>query len=154
MFKTILVPLDGSAESKVALPLARALAEATRGSIWLLRVASDPDWADDHSGLQNAGAPLILARPGGRRVTQAYAAPSDAGGAGFFDSAWDDDALTAAKTYVAAVGQRLRKLARAVEGEALTGPARAILASVADAVVRTSPCPVVVVKRKEEVPAC
>jgi nucleotide-binding universal stress UspA family protein len=30
---------------------------------------------------------------------------------------------------------------------ALTGPARTILGSVADAVVRTSPCPVLLVKR-------
>jgi nucleotide-binding universal stress UspA family protein len=287
MFTTILVPLDGSAESNVALPLARALAEPVQASIWLLRVASDPAWPHDHSALHSAGQsiertaaelansgvevhpvtregdpaqeilhlsqdiradvivmrtrgragleravfgsvaetvlkhthlPLILAKPDGRRVAGirkvlvpvdgspggllalqmadelagaygssidivqvvvpipmlAYAAPYDPAGAGFYDSAWDDDALTAARTYVAAVAQRLRGRGRAAEGEArmarsvaegiveaagmhdtdlivmsthaLTGPARAILGSVADAVVRTSSCPVLLTK--------
>jgi len=287
MFRTILVPLDGGAESNIALPLARALAEPVQASIWLLRVASDPAWADDHSALHSAGQsvertaaelansgvdvhpvtregdpaqeilhlsqdicadvivmrtrgragleraifgsvaetvlknthlPLILAKPGGRRVSRirrllvpldgspggllalqmadelagaygssidivqvvvpipmlAYAAPYDPAGAGFYDSAWDDDALTAARTYVAAVAQRLGGRGRAANGEArmarsvaegiveaagmhdtdlivmsthaLTGPARAILGSVADAVVRTSSCPVLLTK--------
>jgi nucleotide-binding universal stress UspA family protein len=289
MFRRILVPLDGSAESNIALPLARALAEGTHASIWLLRVASDPAWPHDHSALHSAGQsiertaaefansglevhpvtregdpaqeilhlsqdvradvivmrtrgragleravfgsvaeavlkhthlPLILAKPGGRRITRirrllvpvdgspggllalqmadelaraygssidivqvvvpipmlAYAAPYDPAGAGFYDSAWDDDALTAARSYVAAVAQRLSGRGGAAEGEArmagsvaegivevagvhdtdlivmsthaLTGPARAILGSVADAVVRTSPCPVLVTKHR------
>jgi nucleotide-binding universal stress UspA family protein len=288
MFRTILVPLDGSAESNVALPLARVLAVATHGSIWLLRVARDASWPDTHAELHTAAdnvdriatelansgcevhpvtregepaqeilhlsqeihaevilmrthgragleravfgsvteqvlkhtsVPLILLRPGGRRVTHirkllvpvdgspggvialqvadslaeittasvdvvqvavpipmaAYAAPYDPGGPAFYDPAWDDDALAAAKTYVAAVCEPLRRRGRAVSGEArvarsvaegivgaaqaretdlivmtthaLTGPARTILGSVADAVVRTSACPVVLVKR-------
>jgi nucleotide-binding universal stress UspA family protein len=110
-----------------------------------------------------------------------YAAPFDPG-AGYYDWAWDDDALTAARTYVASACQRLRKRGRTAEGEtrvarsvaegvvdmarthdadlivmsthALTGAARTILGSVADAVVRTSPCPVVLLKRTEEKPGC
>jgi nucleotide-binding universal stress UspA family protein len=39
MFSRILVPLDGSPESNVALPVARTVADATGASIALLRVA-------------------------------------------------------------------------------------------------------------------
>jgi len=41
MFSTILVPLDGSAESNVSLPVARCLAQSSGGSLWLLRVATE-----------------------------------------------------------------------------------------------------------------
>jgi nucleotide-binding universal stress UspA family protein len=44
MFTRILVPLDGSPESNVALPLADAVAHATDGTIVLLRVITDQDW--------------------------------------------------------------------------------------------------------------
>lgn len=288
MFKTILVPLDGSAESNVALPLARAMAQSTGGAIWLLRVAPFPAFPDDHTRtheaaqsieriaeelarggievhpvtrqgdaseeilhlsteraadvivmrthgragferavfgsvaeqvLRKTAVPLALVRPGGRRVSHiktllvpvdgspggavalhtavdigkttaasinvlqivvpvpigAYLAPYDYGGAAFYDSAWDDDALLAARTYVDAVATRLNALGLSAKPEArlapevagaigdtadhanadlivmsthaLTGPARALLGSVADAVVRTSPCPVLLVKR-------
>ena len=42
-FSTILVPLDGSAESSAALPLSRTLAKATRDSVTLLRVMTHAD---------------------------------------------------------------------------------------------------------------
>ena len=38
MFRTIVVPLDGTAESNAALPVARTLARATGSSVTLLRV--------------------------------------------------------------------------------------------------------------------
>ena len=40
MFSTILVPLDGTAESNAALPLARTVAQASGGSITLMRVVA------------------------------------------------------------------------------------------------------------------
>ena len=55
MFKTILVPLDGSPESNEALPVARALARATSGCLWLLQVAPLPGWPDDHAPTHAAG---------------------------------------------------------------------------------------------------
>lgn len=48
MFKRILVPLDGTPESAVALPLARTVARATGGRISLLRVASGRPSVDVH----------------------------------------------------------------------------------------------------------
>jgi nucleotide-binding universal stress UspA family protein len=41
MFKTLVVPLDGTPQSNVALPLARLLARASRGRLVLVRVV-DP----------------------------------------------------------------------------------------------------------------
>ena len=38
MFRSILVPLDGSAESAAALPVARTVASATGSAIQLIRV--------------------------------------------------------------------------------------------------------------------
>jgi nucleotide-binding universal stress UspA family protein len=150
--RKLLVPVDGSPGGLIALQTVDALAQATGSSIDIIQVVVPvPIWA--------------------------YAAPYDPSGAGFYDPAWDDDALTAGRTYVAAVSERLRGRGRAVEAEArmawsvaegivntsvayetdliimsthaLTGPARTILGSVADAVMRTSPCPVLFVKRVE-----
>ena len=108
---------------------------------------------------------------------QVYAAPYDYAGAAFYDSAWDDDALASARVYVDSVAARLRGLGLSVGAEArmargvadaileiaeqasvdmivmsthaLTGAARALLGSVADAVVRSSDCPVLLVQRAE-----
>jgi nucleotide-binding universal stress UspA family protein len=93
---------------------------------------------------------------------------------GYFDPVWEEEALHSAETYVAGLAERLRKTGlhvetRALRGEiaptihavsdetdtdlvvmsthALTGPARAVLGSVADAVVRTSHRPVLLVRR-------
>jgi nucleotide-binding universal stress UspA family protein len=148
----LLVPVDGSPGGLLALQMADGLAKATGSSIGIVQVV--------------VPIPMLV-----------YVAPYDPSGAGFYDSAWDDDALTAARTYVAAVCARLRGRGPVVEAEArmapsvaegivdtadegdadlivmsthaLTGPARTILGSVADAVVRTSPCPVLLVKRIE-----
>src|SRR5207248_10851864 len=43
MFKTILVPLDGSAESNAALPAARTIARAFSAPVKLLRVLAPED---------------------------------------------------------------------------------------------------------------
>jgi nucleotide-binding universal stress UspA family protein len=288
MFKKILVPLDGSPQSNVALPLARAIAQANGGVLWLLRVARESAIRDNHGPthepgqsvvriaeelargglevhpvtregdaaqeilhlsreigadvvvmrthgraglergvfgsvteevLKKTSIPIALLRPNGRRVSSirrllvpvdgspgglvalraavdladttaasvevlqvvvpvpmlAYAAPYDYSGAAFYDSAWDDDALIAARTYVDAVAERLRGFgvsataqARMAPGvpaaivaaadqssadlivmstHALTGPRRTLLGSVADEVVRTAACPVLLVKR-------
>ena len=45
MFANILVPLDGTAQSNAALPLARTVAQATGGSITLLRVVKPSESA-------------------------------------------------------------------------------------------------------------
>jgi nucleotide-binding universal stress UspA family protein len=145
----LLVPVDGSADGLLAVPIAETIATATAATINLLQVA----------------VPVPIA---------AYAAPYDPAGASYYDSVWDDDAVLAAKTYVHELAGRLRQRGHMVDAEtrmvrsipraideaanktdadliimsthALTGAARTVLGSVADAVVRTSPCPVLLIK--------
>ena len=150
--RNVLVPVDGSPGAAVALQTAVDVAQVTGASIRVVRVVE----------------PIPV---------QAFAAPYDVAGAPFYDPAWDDDALASARAYVDAVAARLRAAGLSVEVEvrlardvaeaivevaeqasldmivmstqALTGPARALLGSVADAVVRTAPCPVLLVHRAE-----
>jgi nucleotide-binding universal stress UspA family protein len=150
--RELLVPVDGSPGGAVALRTAAEVARATGASIKVVQVV----------------VPIPI---------QTYAAPYDYAGAAFYDSAWDDDALASARVYVDAVAARLRGLGLCVHAEArmargvadtiveiaeqasvdmiimstqaLTGPAWALLGSVADAVVRTADCPVLLVHRAE-----
>src|SRR4030095_14029518 len=99
------------------------------------------------------------------------------GGIGYVDPAWDADALERAGAYVDGMVKRLGESGFTVDGEArqarnvadtivgvadevesdlivmstqaLTGPARALLGSVADAVVRGAHCPVLLIHRDE-----
>ena len=91
------------------------------------------------------------------------------GGMAYYDPEWDEETLASARTYVEGIVKRLGAAGLVVEGDArqerdvagtivrvaeeatadlivmstqaLTGPARALLGSVADAVARTSHCP-------------
>jgi nucleotide-binding universal stress UspA family protein len=97
------------------------------------------------------------------------------GGLTYFDPDWDTKALAAARAYVDGMVKRVRESGVSADGQAqigpivaqtitevadgsgadlivmstqaLTGPARAFLGSVADAVVRTAHCPVLLVHR-------
>ena len=57
MFSRILVPLDGTAESNVALPLARTVARETGVPITLLRV--DPSQLRAPSGRHSTKRPTL-----------------------------------------------------------------------------------------------
>jgi nucleotide-binding universal stress UspA family protein len=147
----LLVPIDGSPGGAVALGTAVALAQETGASITVLEVAVPmPTWA-------YAGDPF--------------------GAVAYYDPAWDEESLAAAKAYVGGIVARMQRAGLAVEGQArqerdvadtivnvaeqvkadlivmstqaLTGPARALLGSVADAVVRTAHSPVLLVHRSE-----
>jgi nucleotide-binding universal stress UspA family protein len=150
--RKLLVPVDGSPGGAVALQTAVEVARATGASIKVVEV--------------------VVPIP-----TQVSAAPYNYAAEAFYDSAWDDDALATAKLYVDAVAARLRGVGLSVDAEAriargvaeaivetaeqatadmivmstqaLTGPARALLGSVADAVMRTSHCPVLLVHRAD-----
>jgi nucleotide-binding universal stress UspA family protein len=147
--RKLLVPVDGSPGGAVALSIAVGLAHATGASISLLEVA----------------VPVAM------HTICAY----EYGGMSYYDSTWDEEALAGAAAYVKALVGRLRErgftaageallapdVAAAVAGKAdrdgvdlvvmsthaLTGPARALMGSVADAVVRIAHCPVLLVHR-------
>jgi nucleotide-binding universal stress UspA family protein len=285
MFKRILVPLDGTAESNAALPAARTVARATGGSVFLLQVLESQEaessaketqdklarvaaelggsglrveWtvragqaADEilkhvheqaadlvimrtrgQAGIQRAvmgsvaerllsrsDVPIIMLRPGGRRmdriasllvpvdgspggalalasglelakasgaqlrlvevvVPMAFHTLAPDAGPVYYDPAWDDEALTAANTYVQGLTTRLRQAGVEADGDArmapdipssivkaadehtsdlivmsthaLTGIQRAVLGSVADAVVRAAACPVLLLRRRSQ----
>ena len=149
--KKLLVPVDGSPGGTLALGTAVQLSQTTGASMQLLEVSvPTPTWI--------------------------YAG-NVSGGMSYYDPAWDADALASARMYVGGVVKRLRAAQVAAEGEvcqapdvadvivhtadtsnadvivmstrALTGPARALLGSTADAVVRAAHCPVLLIHRKQ-----
>jgi nucleotide-binding universal stress UspA family protein len=150
--KKLLVPVDGSPGGSFALGTAVQLSQTTGATLQLIEV-SVPASAWVYAG-------------------DAY------GGMSYYDPAWDDEALASARTYVEAVAKRLRAANVEAEGDArqapvvaeaivqaadagnadlivmstraLTGPARALLGSTADAVVRTAHCPVLLIHRTEQ----
>jgi nucleotide-binding universal stress UspA family protein len=139
----ILVPLDGTPGGAFALASGVGLAKATGAQIHLVEVV----------------VPLMLKALD----------PSE------YDPGWDEEAQRAAQTYVAGMVARLRDAGLVADGEAriapdiassivqaaveqpsdliamsthaLTGLQRAVLGSVADAVVRSSDCPVLLLHR-------
>jgi nucleotide-binding universal stress UspA family protein len=147
--RKLLAPVDGSPGGAVALGTAVGLAHATGASISLVEVAM----------------PVAMHT----LCTYEY------GGMSYYDSAWDDEALASAAGYLNGLVGRLRERGFTAQGEAtmapdipaaivlkadreavdlvvmsthaLTGPARALMGSVADAVVRTAHCPVLLVHR-------
>ncbi len=147
--RTLLVPVDGTPGGSLALGAAVGLARAAGARIVLLRVAVPlPLWVYEPTLGLDTG-PLI-------------------------DPRWNEDARASAQTYVDSLARRLRESGVEADGQALlgtpaeaitraaeqvaadivvmsthahTGPARAMLGSVADAVVRTSRHPVLLMRR-------
>lgn len=146
--QTLLVPVDGTPGGSLALGSALTLARRLGARIVLAQVAvPTPTWI--------AG---------------------DAMGAGvYIDPAWDDEALTSAQVYVDSLAKRLQAAGVQAEGRAmlgdvtgslvkmadevdadlvvmsthaLTGPARTIIGSVADALVRTIHRPILLIRRE------
>ena len=145
----LVVPVDGSPGGAVALATAVGLAKATDATIHLVQIV----------------VPIPV---------QAWAAYS---GITSYDPAWDQEALAGAKSYVIGLVGRLRDTGVKASGEAHTVPdvaagivdlaeslnadlvvmsthartglARAVLGSVADALVRSAHCPVLLIHRPE-----
>jgi nucleotide-binding universal stress UspA family protein len=132
MFKKLLVPLDGSGQAAVALPLARGLARATGGEIILVRVipermlGADPAAraeADDYL----AGIARELAGAGPRVSTIVQAGPEPA-----------------AEVLAVARREGVDLIVMATHGR--SGLARMVLGSVAERVLTDSPVPVVLLR--------
>lgn len=143
--RTLLVPLDGTPGGSLALGTAVGLAKATAASLLLVEVTIPiPTWAYGN------------------------------GMAAYVDPAWDAEALASAEQYVTGMAARLRRVGVAAEGLAhigqvvpliiqeakqadadlivmsthgRVGPARTILGSVADALVRGAGRPVLLVRQ-------
>jgi nucleotide-binding universal stress UspA family protein len=148
--RTLLVPVDGSPGGALALGTAVALAHATRARIVLVQVV----------------VPLALA------LINSWGAMAPT----YIDPAWDEEALHSAQGYVTGLANRLQRVGIDAEGRveqgqrveetiietadqvdadiivmsthALTGVARAVLGSVADALVRTAGHPVLLLRQE------
>lgn len=146
-FRTILVPVDGSAVGALALASSAGLARRIGAAIHLLEVV----------------------------VPVPQQAWTQSEGITYFDPAWDEQALARAQTYIDGLLSHLRAAGLQASGQArfapdipssivevarakaadmivmsthaLTGLPRALLGSVADAVVRTGECPVLLIHR-------
>ena len=139
-----LVPLDGSAMAEAALPLAEQLARAEKGALVLLMVANvhpAPDPAPcepELAPIRNAQTYLDTARrqlsPDYRDVTTVV---------------WRG--TPAAAIVCAAVQYGVDRIVMTTRGR--TGNQRDMFGSVADAVLRTAPMGVVVVRPAREQPA-
>jgi nucleotide-binding universal stress UspA family protein len=149
---SILVALDGSPGSTLALGAARELARRSGARLHLLQVVKPLPAYQSSALLMN--------------------------GPMYVDSSWDQDAEAGARAYVEALASRLTAQGLVAQGEALyansvpeavianarehgcdlivmsshahTGAARAFLGSVTDAVVRSAARPVLVIRREAE----
>jgi nucleotide-binding universal stress UspA family protein len=145
--RTLLVPVEGSPGARLALALAVGLARTAGAGLLLLEAV--PPIPDSLYGV-NAFLGRILVDP-----------------------SWDEETLARAQSYVDGLAERLRADGLAAEGlaqlgtevetivrvaeersadvivmgtHASTGPSRALLGSVADAVVRTAQRPVLLMR--------
>jgi nucleotide-binding universal stress UspA family protein len=147
--RRLLVPIDGSPGAAIALGTAMGLVKTSGAAMSLLQVA----------------VPI----------------PAYVYGTRYVDPDWNVEALASARSYVEAMAKRLQRAHILADGEArlaphvaetivetadqveadlivmsthaLRGPARALLGSVADAVVRSAHCPVLLVRREHGTPA-
>jgi nucleotide-binding universal stress UspA family protein len=154
MYDRILVALDGSALAEQVLPHVEALAERFRSTVILLRATTPPGMiiAGSTAGAQPLAGAVVDPTP----IVEAE--------------------RQEAATYLQAVADRLRKQRVTVECEQVEGPAdqtiaerarslgadliamtthgrgglgRLVFGSVADAVLRHAPCPVLLVRAHE-----
>jgi nucleotide-binding universal stress UspA family protein len=152
---TLLVPVDGSAGNDAALHAAVGLAQTTGARVKVVQVT----------------VPLAMQS----MVVYDYDA------VGYYDSELDDEASDSARSYVDGLVQHLRAQGLDADGETptapgaaaaivdvaqknaadliimstrgLIGPARTLLGSVANEVVRSAHCPVVLLRETEELAA-
>lgn len=146
-FGRIVVPLDGSPLSEAALPVAKAIAEASHGSLFLARVHAPvamtpdvgyplPDWEDDIrlsecTYLANAARPLVA----------------------------DAHLPTETRLLEGSVGSAVKKYVEDVSADLIvasthgrTGFSRAWLGSTVDWLVRFAPVPVLLMRPSLDAP--
>jgi nucleotide-binding universal stress UspA family protein len=150
MFRRILVPLDGSERAACALPVAARLAQASGGSITLLRVVSSPieftqqtagppALMQEASGADRIRAADYLARMGAADVLAGVATTTE-----IFKGAPAEIILTTARS------QRVDIIIMCSHG--YTGMTRRVLGSVTERVAFHTPVPVLVLREGGPVP--
>ncbi len=144
MYRKILVPLDGSTVAEGVLPHARALAHSEGAELVLLTVASNPamDFAFSDPAL------ALRAEHDQEERSKEYIAEveKDLKSAGFTVSTLLRIGAIADVILEVAEEQKVDLIAMSTHGR--SGPARWLLGSVADRVVRGSPVPVLLIRAK------
>lgn len=148
MFKRILLPLDGSARAEQAMPVAACLAQASKGSVILLRVlslAGNWIWQEDPLLAQEV---LKVEQEDSRvRLEQLAHAPLLAGREIIQEIV---QGIPAATILITAQTQQADLIVLCSHGR--TGLKRWALGSVAQKVARASPVPVLVLNERADAP--
>jgi nucleotide-binding universal stress UspA family protein len=138
MYRSIIVPVDGSAASQAALPVAAAIAKASRASLDLVRVHLDerPDLADDPSW-------DAMFREGEMRYLESLAlAYESLAGRPVGTALLDPPVVESLLEFAGGKDAPLFVMA----GRGRTGIRRALLGSTCDALIRQGSTPVLVLR--------
>ena len=137
--RTLLVPLDGSAGSTLALASARELARSTAARLVLVQVVEplvrylygkyiEPEWEEEH----RASAQAYVDHLAAAHIRAGY--------------------VTSGQAVIGPIARSIVESAQSTDADlivmsthALTGPARTVLGSVADEVVRAADRPVLLI---------
>ena len=138
MYRSIIVPLDGSARSQAALPVAAALAHTSGAALHLVRVHLDerPDLADDPSWDE-------MFREGEMRYLESLALAYEPVAGTKVTTSLLDPPIAASLVDFAA---RRDAPIFVIAGRGRTGLRRALLGSTCDALVRNGDTPVLVLR--------
>src|SRR6478672_3903768 len=142
MYHTIIVPLDGSTRSHMALPLAARLARASQAQLELVRVHMD-----ERPDLEEDPAWDLMFREGEHRQLETLARAYEMAAGGPVSTALLDKPVVGAISEFAA--SRVAPLiVMATRGR--IGLRRAVLGSTSDGLVRTGSAPVLVLRDRPE----
>lgn len=144
MYKKILVPLDGSKTAEGVLPHAKALAYSEGAEIVLLTVAANPQM--DFVFSDPAIAEKAIAEQEDRSKKYISDIESQLKNAGFKVSSMLRVGAVADVILKSAEEAQVDVIAMSTHGR--TGPARWLLGSVADRVVRNSKVPVLLIRAR------
>ncbi|MBI5300740.1 MAG: universal stress protein [Chloroflexi bacterium] len=144
MYRKILVPLDGSKIAEGVLPHAKALAYSEGAELILLNVASNPgmDYLFADPGL----AASVVEEQQQRSKKYMSEIQEQLRSEGFHVSVLLRDGPVAEVILISAEEAQADVIAMSTHGR--TGPARWLLGSVADRVVRNSKIPVLLIRAK------
>ncbi len=144
MYNKVLVPLDGSSLAEAALPHARALAECTNAQVVLLRVAIDP-------GAEFAFADPSIAEP----LVEQMETEAKKYLSAVARELYRDGFKVSTMMREGPVAETILDVAAEIGADVIvmcthgrTGPARWLMGSIADRVVRGSKVPVMLIRPK------
>lgn len=144
-----LVPLDGSELAELALPQAIKLAKANRGEIWLLQAVEFPEyWGEEYVGAQTM--PGLISTDEQEAIAREYLAgvaeKLEAEGISVHTVVTVGHAVAAIAN--AAAENEVDLIVMSTHGR--TGLSRWVFGSVAEKVVRSAECPVLLIRAREE----